>query len=201
MNFLAHLYFSPPAGPAMIGSLMPDLVRGRLPDDLPAEVKQAIATHRRIDRLTDAHPQFQASCRRFLPACRRLAGIVTDVIYDHFLSVHWAAFHNQPRTAFIEEAYVHLGRSRHLAPEPMAAALGRMQEQDWLGAYVNDTGLRRIFGMMNHRLSVRLDRTIDIDGALDTLEQDRSALDREFLAFFTDLEHRLPSSATSTAHH
>jgi acyl carrier protein phosphodiesterase len=61
LNYLAHLYLSPPGEDAMLGSVLGDFVKGPLTNiDVTAryspEATRAMALHRKIDSYTDAHP-------------------------------------------------------------------------------------------------------------------------------------------------
>ena len=51
--------------------------------------------HRRIDSFADTHPAFRRSRGRVSAARRRVAGIMVDMFYDHFLARHWGQFSGQ----------------------------------------------------------------------------------------------------------
>lgn len=89
VNFLAHVYFADGYSPHIVGQLLGDFVRGRSLEQFPADVAQAIRTHRAIDSYTDKHPLSRQARNLFEPPVRRYAGIVVDVIYDHFLARQW----------------------------------------------------------------------------------------------------------------
>ena len=75
MNFLAHLYLSPPTPDALLGSLLGDFVKGPVERaGYNAEITTAIRLHRAIDTFTDSHPIVLASKARISPARRRYAG-------------------------------------------------------------------------------------------------------------------------------
>ena len=83
MNFLAHIYLSPPHEDAQLGSLLGDFVKGpidgsEISSRYGEEVKRAIALHRRIDSYTDAHPAVVASRNRISTNRRRFAGVMVD---------------------------------------------------------------------------------------------------------------------------
>lgn len=82
---LAHL-----ADSSLPGNLMADFVRGNPQGDYPAEIIDGIYMHRRIDVMTD---NWRKSKRRGSGFARRPAAsppITLDVMWDHFLSQHWA---------------------------------------------------------------------------------------------------------------
>lgn len=82
---LAHL-----ADSSLPGNLMADFVRGNPQGDYPAEIIDGIYMHRRIDVMTDNLAEVKEAREWFRPQTRRVAPITLDVMWDHFLSQHWA---------------------------------------------------------------------------------------------------------------
>ncbi|GHK53826.1 hypothetical protein KPZU09_35620 [Klebsiella pneumoniae] len=69
---------------------MADFVRGNPQGDYPAEIIDGIFMHRRIDVMTDNPAEVKEAREWFRPQTRRVAPITLDVMWDHFLSQHWA---------------------------------------------------------------------------------------------------------------
>lgn len=69
---------------------MADFVRGNPQGDYPAEIIDGIYMHRRIDVMTDNLAEVKEAREWFRPQTRRVAPITLDVMWDHFLSQHWA---------------------------------------------------------------------------------------------------------------
>ncbi|VTM86314.1 acyl carrier protein phosphodiesterase [Raoultella ornithinolytica] len=90
MNFLAHLHLAHLADSSLPGNLLADFVRGNPQADYPADIVDGIFMHRRIDVMTDNLPEVKAARDWFRPQTRRVAPITLDVMWDHFLSHHWA---------------------------------------------------------------------------------------------------------------
>lgn len=90
MNFLAHLHLAHLADSSLPGNLMADFVRGNPQGDYPAEIIDGIFMHRRIDVMTDNLAEVKEAREWFRPQTRRVAPITLDVMWDHFLSQHWA---------------------------------------------------------------------------------------------------------------
>ena len=149
MNFLAHLYLAEPTGiatpPALVGSLMPDLVRGPLPRNLAPEVAAQVARHRRIDRATDTHPAFLEAANLFRPTLGRLAGIAADVCFDAALCRAWPTLHPLPLAEAVRAYHAGLFRGRTHMPPRMRQAVRRMLVQGWLLRYASDAGLAATF--------------------------------------------------------
>jgi len=92
VNFLAHslLGFDDPA--LIAGQFCGDFVRGSQLSHLPEQVEQGIRLHRHLDRFTDTHPVLLAVRNDMTATPRRFAGIVIDVLFDHYLARHWHQF-------------------------------------------------------------------------------------------------------------
>ena len=100
MNFLAHLHLASLANSSFLGNLMADFVRGTPEEQYSAPVAAGIRLHRRIDTLTDSHPLGRGARQLFRPEYRRYAPITLDVVWDHFLSLHWSQF--EPKTSLTD---------------------------------------------------------------------------------------------------
>lgn len=100
MNFLAHLHLASLANSSFLGNLMADFVRGAPEEQYSAPVAAGIRLHRRIDTLTDSHPLVREARQLFRPEYRRYAPITLDVVWDHFLSLHWSHF--EPATSLTD---------------------------------------------------------------------------------------------------
>ena len=86
LNYLTHLFFSGPGEEALLGSLLGDFDKGNPVGRCPPAVADAIFFHRKIDSYSDRHIIPRRSRKRISPARRRFAGVIVDVVYDHFLS-------------------------------------------------------------------------------------------------------------------
>ena len=205
MNFLAHLYLTDVDGGEMVGGLLPDLVRGRVPAGLADSVQWGVANHRKVDAFTDTHPMFNRSRSRLRESQGRFAGILTDVFYDHFLSVSWGAYHPEPLEGFIDRAHDWLLKAEGLMPEAMRPVVRRMVEQRWLSCYATDDGLRQTLAWMSFRFRQRTGRVIDLTGAVEALVEHREGLAADFELFFPELiayvgvDHRTDNISRSMA--
>lgn len=184
MNFLAHLYLSSDEPEALLGSILPDLVRGRLKPDLPTIVRQACQMHQAIDLYTDHHPLFAQSRDRFRPTAGRLAGVVADIFYDHLLASRWRQYHPAPLADFAQATYRALRRCERWLPQDSRHVLERMIEHDWLTAYSRMSGMTRTLQGMSHRLTTRFNRPIDLSPCVHAYVKHQQALRADFECFF-----------------
>ncbi|UCD69941.1 MAG: DUF479 domain-containing protein [Betaproteobacteria bacterium] len=188
MNYLAHLYLSPPGEDALLGSVLGDFVKGPLTNgDVAArygpQAAWAIALHRKIDSYTDAHPVVMESRRRVTHQRRRFAGIMVDMFYDHFLARNWQEFHPVPLASFADDFYAMLSRRHAELPERLQRVAKSMIEFDWLGSYAH---LESIDTALN-RLSQRLRRGDALVGSAEELRQNYAEMENEFRRFLPDV--------------
>lgn len=191
MNFLAHLYLSEPDPRALIGNILPDLVRvpgrGRVPAGLDPVVLEGVQNHRRVDAFTDTHPLFARSRARLSPRHGRFSGILVDMLYDHFLARDWPRHHPQPLPQFSRHVHDVLDRHRHAMPPAMSEIVDVMARQDWLCSYATTRGLEVALRRMSRRFSQRFGREIRLETVIDDLPALDDALYEDFTAFFPEL--------------
>ena len=182
MNYLAHLYLSPPDEDAWLGSLLGDFVKGPLGERYAGPVAEAIRLHRRLDSFTDAHAAVQRSKARVSAERRRYAGIMIDVFYDHFLARSWSEFHDEPLDAFSARIYALLERRRAELPARMQWVAARMAAHDWFGSYVRiENAGRALDG-----IATRLKRENRLGGSGEELRAQYAGFEADFRAFLPE---------------
>jgi len=184
VNYLAHLYVSPPDEDAWLGSLLGDFVKGPLGDRYRGAVGTAIALHRRLDSFTDAHAAVQRSKSRVSRARRRYAAIMIDMFYDHFLARSWAEFHHEPLEAFSARVYRLLERRHAELPARLQAIAPRMAARDWLGAYAQAERVGRALD----GIGTRLRRANRLHGAGEELLAEYAGFEADFRAFLPEVK-------------
>lgn len=186
MNYLAHLFLSPPSAQMLLGSLIADFTRGRLDTlarEYPRPVLRGIALHRRIDRFTDQHPVVQQSKQRFSPTYRRYAGILVDILHDHFLSHYWNEYTGRDRIRFIRDVYLLLEQCQAQLPPRLRRLAPRICREDWLGSYHD----LEVIGFVYERMAQRLGRPDCLAGAIDEVKASYRPLADDFNRFFPEL--------------
>jgi acyl carrier protein phosphodiesterase len=187
VNYLAHLLLADDTPASRVGNLLPDLHRGRLPDDLEPAVLAGVRRHRRVDAFTDRHPSFERSRARLRPRHGRYSGIIADVLYDHVLARGWRNYHPQPLPAFIRSAYHDLNVYAGPLPQRVRAIHRIMAEQDWLGTYATAEGIALTLRRLSARLRERFGRVVNLASAVDELQDGYDGFADDFEAFFPDL--------------
>jgi len=195
MNYLAHLALIPPnqeerADALRIGNLLGDFVKGTeasLRKTLPHDLVAGIILHRAIDKCTDKHPAFLASKQLLAPERRRYAGIVIDIIYDHFLSIHWHHYYEVNLADFITNIYTILDQHKEWQLGKLATAFPLMRSENWLASYSTKDGIHETFRRVAHRGKFTdpiADTSIDFDLHYTTFEKHFHHLYR-YLTTFT----------------
>lgn len=193
MNFLAHILLSGPRPAMQIGGFLGDFVKGPLRGAYPAEIEAGIQLHRNIDGFTDALPALQ-QLHTLLPArWRRYNGILSDVLYDHLLALHWRDYHPEPIDRFCDRFYQQLAQQRHLLPDH-ALRLGLLGlSEPWLQGYARPSAIAEVLT----RTGRRLRRPVPLQEALQHIEpqmpQYRATFEEVFpvLQAFAARERRL----------
>jgi len=199
VNYLAHLFLSPPGEDALLGSLMGDFVKGPLTSDAisarySAEMMRAIGLHRKIDSFTDTHPVVRESWSRVSKSRRRFAGVMIDIFYDHYLAKHWDDFHHRPLSEFTDDFYAILGRRQSEMPERLQRISNSMISLDWLGSYAHPQSVRNAL----NRISLRLRRENTLIDSADELMDNYEEIELDFRRFLPDVIEFVRQS-TSTA--
>jgi acyl carrier protein phosphodiesterase len=183
MNYLAHLFLAEPTPEAMIGNLLGDFRTGVPLDYYPHAIRCGIERHLQIDAYTDSHPIVRRSKTYFSPQQRRFAGIVLDVLYDHYLAKHWKDYATIPLTDFANEVYQILQTHRELLPLKLQRALPDMIGNNWLCSYQELAILRCTI----ERIAQRFKRPTPIAASYGEIMANYDALKQDFQAFFPEL--------------
>jgi len=139
--------------------------------------------HRRIDSYADTHPAFRRSRERVSAERRRVAGIMIDLFYDHFLALHWPRFSAQALVEFTSQTY----RLIEDHPEPLPASFSpvfeRMSAQDWMAGYRE---VDKVAQALDSMAEFRLRRPNPLAGAGQELRREYAGLEADFFEFLPD---------------
>lgn len=191
MNWLAHLLLSEPLPDFQVGNLLPDLASPAVFSGLPVGFRRGIACHHRIDAYTDAHPIVRAGWGRFQAPLRRFAGVITDVLYDHFLTRHWSTFSNRPLPEFVGAFHAAWPDVAEPLPAEVCRDLARLRDTQLLTSYARLEGVEGALLRLSHRLR----RPVDLAAAMPVIVAGYEEFEADFLAFFPQLQRHLEPSA------
>lgn len=183
MNYLAHFHLSHGNDDLLIGALLGDFVKGPLKGERKKSIEQGIFLHRKIDIYTDTHCLLKQAHQLFDPCYRRYAGIMTDVVFDHFLNQHWQKFHQQALSVFSQQVFQLITTSDDLTP-PAKYQADNLARYDVFTNYqywqTVDTVLKRV--------GQRLSRENPLATAAQAMKPHYHTLEDIFLAFYPQLQ-------------
>ncbi len=183
MNFLAHLYLSGNSENIMIGNFIGDYVKGKNYENYQDGIKYGILLHRKIDSFTDSHPIVKQSKDSFIKKYHKYAGVITDVIYDHFLTIHWKDYSSENLNHFIYHAYEILLTNYSKLPLRVKQFLPFFIIYNWLGSYDSFKGLERVFDRMSMKTSLPKYSKY----AIHELKNNYQQIQKDFSIFFPEL--------------
>lgn len=183
MNFLAHIYLSGNNERIKIGNFMGDGVRGKDYEKFHIDIKIGILLHREIDTFTDNHEIFRKSKHRFSAKYNHFSGIITDMIYDHFLCKNWSNYSEIPLKDFTQNFYTSLKNNYDYLNDKTKKIIPYISERDWLYNYQFLNELETILGQMDKRFTF----ASNMKDAISELNKDYCLFEEEFTLFFKDL--------------
>lgn len=181
--------------PSRVGNLLGDFSRGLDIDSLSPVVLAGLHNHRRVDQFTDQHPQVQQMKSSFTRQRRRFAGIALDVLFDHFLLVHWNQYSAIPKEQLVAELYDDLIAGQSLMPERMQQVTSRLVEHDWFRSYESLDGVAYALD----RIATRIRFEHGFGGVGTELEMHYEQFECGFHQFARDLFAAFPSPVVGWA--
>lgn len=185
MNFLAHLYLSGDNHQVMVGNFMADRIRSTQMDALLPDMAVGVRLHRFIDHYTDSHPVVGQSKERLRADFGKYAPVIVDVFYDHFLAAQWEKYHPESLEDYTGHCYGVIHAHKDFLPERVRFMFGYMRRDNWLLSYRELNGIRTAL----RNMSMRARHTDNMHHSLALLESNYSDFQKEFDAFFNDLQN------------
>ncbi|WP_163406936.1 acyl carrier protein phosphodiesterase [Flavobacterium ajazii] len=186
MNFLAHIYLSGENDLIKIGNFMADGIRGKQFEHFPADVQKGILLHRFIDTYTDSHDIFRQSTKRLHEKYHHYAGVIVDIIYDHFLAKNWIQYSDEKLEIFINRFYRSLHENYSILSEKTQDLMPYMIERNWLLSYQTVEGIHQILTQMDRR-SKNISK---MQFASEDLKEFYKEFEQEFTLFFEDIQQK-----------
>ena len=209
MNFLAHAFFADnaakhgadngsngvgsgiannaadsAAAERIVGQFCGDFVRGSDLSAYSPGIQRGIRMHRQIDAFTDKHPAVLGVRPLFAPPLRRLAGVVTDVVYDHCLAMAWGQYSNRDLDLYIEQVTEALLHHKSDVPERMGRFIDFMIEHKVLQANKHFAGVE----VTLQRLSARSKVFAPLGSSAMVAQANMVALQASFDEFYPQLQ-------------
>lgn len=187
MNFLAHLHLASLADSSLLGNLLADFVRGNPDGQYSAEIVSGIRMHRRVDTLTDSLPEVRIARSYFRDNFRRVSPITLDVVWDHFLSRHWATIHpQQPLEDFLAACQQEITPHLPDMPERFQNLNAWLWPERWMERY---SALPFIADVLRGMAS-RRPKLSALTGSFHDIELNYDALEQLFWQFYPVMQQQ-----------
>ncbi len=183
VNFLAHSLFAQGHSERMAGQFAGDFVRGSDLSNFSDGIQLGIRMHRFIDHYTDHHPKAVAVRQIFQPPVRRFAGIVTDVVFDHYLALDWGKYSAVSLAEHVEHVHQALQAHRHQLPDRLQRFAAFIQREGVLESNITFNSVT----LTLQRLSKRSARFAPIVEGGSVALANEAELKAVFDEFFPDL--------------
>jgi acyl carrier protein phosphodiesterase len=180
MNFLAHIYLSGNSDEIRLGNFIGDYVKGKDYDKYPTKVRTGILLHRQIDTFTDIHPIVRNHKTLFYSKFHKYAGIVTDIIYDHFLAQEWPIFSDVMFDDYTKNINEWLLNNLDKMPLEMKKFVPNFIRNNWLHSYYTIEGIQNVLIGMSKGTSL----PAEYEFAIYILSKHYNEIKDDFLIYF-----------------
>mgnify|MGYP001243460487 CR=1 FL=1 len=184
MNYLAHCVLAGSDVDLLLGGIAGDFVKGRLERIADTGLRRGVALHRRIDSFTDSHSVLRRSRARLPEGMRRYGGILTDMLFDHYLARDWGEYGiDGPLAEFSGNVYKIARTHAQRLPPSFLRVFERMAANDWLASYAERANVEAAVD----RVAVRVRGGGVLIGSVAALGTNYHALECDFRDFFPSL--------------
>jgi acyl carrier protein phosphodiesterase len=184
MNFLAHSLLGFDDTALIAGQFCGDFVRGRDLSQFPEPVARGIRLHRHLDVYTDSFPVLLSAREEMKSVPRRFIGIIVDVLFDHYLAVHWQKYSDVTLAEHAGNIQGALREHENIFPESLKKFMVALEEHSILE---NNVHLASIEYTLS-RLSLRSSKFAALAVSQEQLAPWRDLLEAPFEAFYPSLE-------------
>jgi acyl carrier protein phosphodiesterase len=193
MNYLAHLYLSGDEPGIIVGNFIGDHVKGKRFTRYPKSIQTGIILHRHIDTFTDKHPVFRESALIFKERYKRYAGVVVDIIYDHFLAANFSNYSQIDLAAFTSHSHRILLRHYFQLPARVKQFLPYLIKSRRLENYQYFEGIEKTLNIMSANSSLPKQTLF----AMHQLETHYPSLQMQFETFMPEISSYSKAFITS----
>ncbi|PBI83943.1 Acyl carrier protein phosphodiesterase [Flavobacterium sp. ACN2] len=162
---------------------MADGIRGKQFEHFPEDVQKGILLHRFIDTYTDSHDIFRTSTKRLHDRYHHYAGVIVDIVYDHFLAKNWTKYSDEELELFVKRFYHSLHDNYEILTEKTQGLMPYMIERNWLVSYRTTEGIQHILTQMDRRSK----NISQMQFAVEELIEFYDEFEEEFTLFFEEM--------------
>lgn len=193
MNWLAHVLLSENHIEYQLGNLLADPLKAKVWQSASMRIHEGVKMHLRIDLFTDAHPLVSQS-KKILTPRGYLKGVVLDILYDHFLSLHWDRFCNMEREHFLDKFRLYALEHIEEYPQEVQNIINRVVGNRQLESYAHMDGVAAAFERIDMRLSDSALSKDNCNRYIPLIAKHKDELEENFLQFFPELMRQAKQS-------
>lgn len=183
VNFLAHLYLSGNDDKLITGNFIGDYVKGNNFLKYPGKIREGIILHRRIDSFTDEHELFREVKKLYRPEFGLYSGVVTDLIFDHYLASGWNNYHDLTLRRFARKMHAVLLSNILYLPARVQGFLPVLIKNRRLESYARKEGIQQSLEIMSRYTSLPEKAA----QAIQITEHNHTFIERHFATFMDEL--------------
>lgn len=184
MNYLVHLSLSYPYDRLVPGNFVFDLLNYQEAKSISPVFQQGIKFHKWIDHFSNNHHALRSVNLIFHDAVHKYAPVVSDIVADHIIYLHWQDLMPLPFDEFENHLYDIISSSQDLMPLRVKQICSQMIAHRWLSQYKTKKGLEEVFNRLNNRLRFPTDLT----RVLPVLHQQEEEIQLMVCKFFRDCQ-------------
>ena len=186
MNWLAHVFLSENHIENQLANLLADPLKGKAFKGATKRFQKGLQNHKIIDTFTDSHPMVKQSKSRF-KGKKYLKGVVVDILYDHFLTLHWEKYSKVDLFYFITQFHTQGEKKVQNYPPLPKEKILHVIKINLLLSYDTLEGLEKGFNRIDNRLSDNLKAKETASSYISLIQQEFDNLEQDFLLFFPEL--------------
>ena len=189
MNWLAHTFLSKEHIEYQLGNILADPMKCKEWSGISYRIKEGMHIHKLIDSFTDSHDIVKHS-KSIIPINGYFKGVVLDVVYDYFLSIHWDKFASISKEQFLDRFHNQALEYINNNPLPRKAdnVIRKVVLNRQLSSYSSLYGVQSAFKRIDTRLSPRALQKDNTTNYLPHIIEHKDSLEDDFLEFFPQLQ-------------
>lgn len=157
MNYIAHIHQAHLTQSSLLGNFLGDFVKGTDLSTFTEDIQFGITLHRRIDTFTDNHSLIKQLRPLYPKSIRRMAGVITDIYFDHLLCRNFSQYSSTSLSALLEQFYDEVMHTNiDLQGRYFVVKQGLMKYK-WLQEYEQEEACIRAFYQIEKRLNNKIE--------------------------------------------
>jgi acyl carrier protein phosphodiesterase len=184
LNYIAHIHIAHHTQTSLLGNFLGDFVKGQALNDLPAELATGVRLHRKVDLFTDNHELVVNLRRTFPKELRRVAGIIIDITFDHFLLQQWDELTTTSTDQVLDTFYQQLADFNGIDSVHFSRLSESLLKDRWLIEYHQQQTCLRALHSIERRLKHKI---IFAKQAFVFFQLNQASFAATFRAFYPEL--------------